>query len=184
MRIFAGESIVVVVDVQPKFMSGCLEYEKTLGRIKFLVECARELDVPVVATVQYPERMGGTEEELDNMIEGPALAKMAFSCCGNPDFLRRIKDAGAQQVILVGCETHICVCQTALDLLASGYEVFLAMDGVTSRSAEAYKLAVKRLRDAGAWVCHTESVVYEWLGEAGTDEFKTILQIVKKYPLS
>lgn len=183
MRLLPDESLVVVVDVQPKFMEGCLNYEKTLNRIKFLVECANRLEVPVVATVQYPERMGGTEEELDGMIEGPALAKMSFSCCGNQDFLQVVRDSGARQVVLVGCETHICVCQTALDLLSLGVEVYLAMDAVTSRSAEASKLTVKRLRDAGAWICHTESAVYEWMGEAGTDEFRDVLKIVKKYPL-
>lgn len=184
MKLRAEDSIVVVVDVQPKFMEGCLHYEKTLGRVKFLVECANWLEVPVVATVQYPERMGGTEEELDAMIEGPALAKLSFSCCGNEDFLMRIKNSGAMQVILVGCETQICVCQTALDLLSVGLEVYLAMDAITGRSEEATKLTVKRLRDAGAWICHTESAVYEWMEQAGTDEFRDVLKIVKKYPLS
>lgn len=183
MRLLPEESFVVVVDVQPKFMEGCLDYEKTLGRVKFLVECANRMEVSVVATVQYPERMGGTEEELDAMIDGPALAKMSFSCCGNQDFLQLLRDSGATQVVLVGCETHICICQTALELLAMGVEVYLAMDAITSRSGEANKLAVKRLRDAGAWICHTESVVYEWLGEAGTDDFRDVLKIVKKYPL-
>ncbi len=183
MRLLADESFVVVIDVQPKFMEGCLEYDKTLARVKFLVESANRLEVPVVATVQYPERMGGTEEALATMIEGPSLAKMSFSCCGNQDFLQMVRDSGARQIVLVGCETHICVCQTALDLLSMGIEVYLAMDAITSRSEEASKLAVKRLRDAGAWICHTESVVYEWLGEAGTDEFRDVLKLVKKYPL-
>lgn len=183
MKLRAEDSVVVVVDVQPKFMEGCLDYEKTLGRIKFLVESANRLEIPVVATVQYPEKMGGTEEDLDAMIEGPALAKLSFSCCGNEDFLMRIKNSGAMQVILVGCETHICICQTALDLLSVGLEVYLAMDAITSRSTEASKITVKRLRDAGAWMVHTESAVYEWMDAAGTDEFKDVLKIVKKYPL-
>lgn len=184
MKLRADESFVAVIDVQPKFMQGCLDYEKTLNRVKFLVECANRLHVPVLHTVQYPERMGGTEETLAALIGKPALAKMAFSACGNEDFLVELRDSGANQIVLAGCETHICVCQTALDLLAIGYEVFLAMDAVTGRSGEATKFAIKRLRDAGAWICHTESVVYEWMGEAGTDEFRDILQVVKSYPVS
>jgi nicotinamidase-related amidase len=179
-----NESLVVVVDVQPNFMKGCLQYEETLARIKFLVECANRLQVPVLATVQYPERMGGTEESLDELIDGVALAKLSFSCCGNEDFLQQVRDSGATQIVLVGCETHICICQTALDLLAVGVEVYLALDGITSRSEQANKIAVKRLRDSGAWVVHTESAVYEWLEAAGTDEFKDVLQIVKRYPIT
>lgn len=184
MKLRADESLVAVIDVQPNFMQGCLDYQGTLNRTKFLVECANRLEVPVLHTVQYPERMGGTEDGLAALIGKPALAKMSFSACGNEDFLVEIRDSGATQVVLAGCETHICVCQTALDLLAVGYEVFLALDAITSRSANATKTAVKRLRDAGAWVCHTESVVYEWMGEAGTDAFREVLKSVKSYPIT
>lgn len=177
-------SIVVVVDMQPTFLNGCVNHEKILNRAKFLVECAAKLEVPTVATVQYPDRMGGTEESLHEMIQGETFPKMVFSCCGSEGFQSVLESTLSQQVILVGIETHICITQTALELLEQGYEVYLAMDAITSRSEQANKIGLKRLRDAGAWVCHTESVVYEWMKSAESPAFKEVLQIVKRYPLA
>jgi len=184
MQLNAESSIVVVVDMQPTFLNGCVEHEQILNRSKFLVECAAKLEVPMVATVQYPDRMGGTEESLHALIQGETFPKMVFSCCGSEGFNAVMESTRSQQVILVGIETHICITQTALDLLEQGYEVYLAVDAISSRSAQSSKIGLQRLRDAGAWVCHTESVVYEWMKSAESPAFKEVLQIVKRYPVA
>ncbi|MDI9638810.1 isochorismatase family protein [Kamptonema cortianum] len=181
MRLESENCVLVVVDMQPTFLAGIFDAEKVLARTKFIVESANLLDVPVLATVQYPERMGGTEESLDAMIAGPTLGKMAFSCCGCEDFSHEFKQLDRGQVLLVGIETHICITQTALDLLDQGFEVFVAADAVSSRTLEANKIGFKRLRDFGCWLVHSESAVYEWMQGADHEKFRDVLGIVKKY---
>jgi nicotinamidase-related amidase len=104
---------------------------------------------------------------------------MCFSCGGSPPFLAALEATGRRQVLLCGVETHICVSQTAHDLAHAGYRVHVAADAVSSRSLEKHKLGMERIRDAGIKPCAAEAAVYEWLGEAGTAEFREILKLVK-----
>ena len=104
---------------------------------------------------------------------------MAFSALGCPEFVAALRLTGKTKVILVGFETHICISQTAHDLLSAGFEVVVCPDAVSSRSQEQHKLGMERLRDAGVVPAHTESVAYEWIGTAEHPKFKSFLQIVK-----
>lgn len=184
MTILRDQSLLAIIDMQPSFLAGCVRSEATLNRTSFLTECAQLLDVPIVATEQYPARMGGTDPELASKLAGPGLAKMAFSACGCDEFIQKVEESGKFTVILCGIETHICITQTALHLLERGLEVFVVGDAVTSRSEEANQIAFDRLRDAGAWVCHSESVVYEWMESADHPKFRDVLQLVKRYSAS
>ncbi len=175
------QSILVVVDIQPTFIKAIEGIDAALRRCKFLIECAQVLGVPSIATEQYPERMGGTHPEVLDLLDGAALPKMRFSCCGAPGFMEALERSGRKQAVLVGFETPICVCQTAHALLAAGYEVIVAEDATGSRGAEAQRITIDRLRAAGAIVAHTESIVYEWMGGADHPHFKTVLNVLKKY---
>ena len=104
---------------------------------------------------------------------------MAFSALGSSEFCETLKKTGRRQVVLVGLETHICVSQTAQGLLDLGYEVVVCPDGVSSRTREAHKLGMERIRDAGVVPAHSESIAYEWLGSADHPDFKAFLAIVK-----
>ena len=179
MKLDAADSFVTVIDVQPSFLGGIWRKEDVVARTRFLLQCANLLDVPVLATEQYPDRMGGTDREVLDLLAEKPFPKMAFSCCGSLEYMDKAESLSRSQAVLVGIETHICVTQTAFDLLEAGYEVFLAIDAVSCRTEEAHKVGVKRLRDAGAFVCHTESAVYEWMQGADHEKFREVLGFVK-----
>lgn len=172
---------LIVVDLQDSFLAPLDDRDNVLERSRFLIEVARLLQVPVIATEQYAERMGGTNASIREALgDAPSMDKLCFSSCRSDDFWNAWKALGKSQAVIVGIETHICVNQTAQDLLTRGYEVFVCEDATGSRM-NAREGALKRLRHEGAVVTHTESVTYEWLGQAGTPEFKGALQIVKRY---
>jgi len=176
-----AESLLLVIDMQPTFLDGCWQAEQVFNRSKFIVECATILGVPTVATEQNPERMGRTEPSLAALIESDPLAKLSFSCCGSSHLNDHIKALSKKQVIIVGIETHICVNQTAHHLVENGYEVIVCPDAVTARTEHRHKEGIKRLRDLGVTLAHSEAVVYEWMQSANHPKFKDVLAIVKRY---
>lgn len=107
------------------------------------------------------------------------MAKSSFSCCGEPQLVDALKASGRKQVILVGIETHVCVYQTAVDLLESGHEVIVAADAVSSRAAENKTLALEEMRSAGATVLPTESILFALLRDAADPRFKELLKLIK-----
>ncbi len=176
------DSVVVVVDMQPTFLDGCWRSGEVLERAKFLVECANLLGVPVVATEQYRERMGGTEPSLAKLIGQDTLNKLTFSCCGTAPFNNALESLNKNQAVIVGIETHICVSQTANHLVSQVQnEVIVCVDAVTARSEDRHKIGMERIRGTGVTPAHTESVVYEWLESASHPQFKDILKLVKTY---
>ena len=177
------DTLLVVVDMQEPFLRGIHDRERLLGNIRLLIEAAAIMQVPVIPTVQYAERMGGVIPEVVRALgEGNAcvpLDKICFSCAGAEGFLDGIASFGRHQILLCGVETHICVSQTALDLVHRGYQVHVAADAVSSRSLEKHKLGMERMRDSAVLPCAAEAAVYELLRQAGTPEFKAILALVK-----
>jgi nicotinamidase-related amidase len=174
-------SALIVVDLQDSFLAPIAEKDEVLRRSRVLIEIARLLGMPVIATEQYASRMGGTNASIRQALgDAPAMDKLFFSSCRSDDFWKAWEALGRNQAVIVGIETHICVNQTAQDLLTRGYEVFVCEDATGSRM-NAREGALKRLRHEGAVVTHTESVAYEWLEEAGTPEFKSALEIVKRF---
>ncbi|HEY0866131.1 MAG TPA: isochorismatase family protein [Fimbriimonas sp.] len=172
-------SALVVVDLQPSFLKAVHEADRVLHRSIFLTRIANLMGIPVVATEQYPSRMGATDPRMvPHLGAARILGKMSFSCCGCPDFTGAL--GNRHQIVLVGAETHICVCLTANDLLQRGYQVVVCPDAVSSRTLEMHKLGMERIRDAGAVPSHTETVAYEWLKTAEHAAFKEALGIVKE----
>ena len=175
-------SVVIVVDMQPTFLEGCWRSGEVLGRVKFLVEAANLLGVPVLATEQYSERMGGTDSSLAELIGGKALDKMSFSCWGVESFNTAFTSLGRKQPILVGIETHICINQTAHQLVSQVQNgVLVCVDAVTARSEDRHRIGMERIRALGVTPAHTESLVYEWMRSASHPQFKDALKLVKKY---
>ena len=173
-------SVLLVVDVQAAFLKGIHEAERVLAKATFMARVAEAMGVPVLATEQNPDRMGGTHPDLAPHVGAP-FPKMAFSCIGCEDLATALEFTGHRQAVLVGIETHICVGQTAQDLLALGYEVAVCPDGVSAGSLEAHKLGMERMRDAGVVPVHTEAVAYEWMGTADHFAFRQVLELVKRY---
>ncbi|MEZ0326694.1 MAG: isochorismatase family protein [Fimbriimonas sp.] len=174
------KSILLVIDIQEALLSSIHEIDRVVSRTSFLIKIATLLDVPIVATEQNPTKMGGTQHTIAQLI-APPLAKMSFSVCGCAEAVDAISESGRKQAILVGIETHICVSQTAHDLLARGFEVVVCPDAVSARSLERHKLGMERMRDAGVIPAHTESVAYEWLGTAEHPHFRDALKVVKDH---
>ena len=174
------DTLLVVVDMQEPFLRGIHDRERLTQNIGLLVKSAALMQVPVIPTVQYAERMGGVVPEIMQALPAPvSLDKMCFSCAGVPAFLDAVAASGRRQILLCGVETHICVSQTALDLAAHGYQVHVAADAVSSRTLEKHKLGMERMRDSAVLPCAAEAAVYELLCEAGSPEFKAVLALVK-----
>lgn len=175
----SDQALLVVVDIQPKFMAAIHESDRVVRRSLFIAKASKALDIPVLATVQNPDRMGGFDERFLPLLEGEPSAKMAFSCWNSEEFQKRVEASERTSIVLVGIETHICVTLTALDLLQAGYRVFVCPDAVSSRSMEMHKLGMERIRDSGGIASHTETLVYEWMRSAEHPRFREVLQIVK-----
>lgn len=172
---------LVVVDVQEKLCRAmdAQVLEKLTSNISILLDTAAELGLPVVATEQYVKGLGETVPALKDKLPTKSLEKMTFSCCGGEGFLETLAANERRQVILVGMETHVCVLQTALELLSNGYIVHLVCDAVMSRRKDNWKIALKTMTAAGAVLTSTESVLFQLLRVAGTEEFKKLSKLVR-----
>ena len=175
-----NEAVLIFIDVQGRLheaMDGKEELDANLAR---MIECAKLLEIPVLCTEQIPEKLGTTNEPFRSLLDGASvIAKSAFSCCGEPRFMEQLERLGRRQSILIGIETHICVYQTAIDLLESGGEVFVVADAVASRKLENKELALQAMRDAGAKVIPAETALFALLRDAADPCFKELLKLIK-----
>jgi len=147
---------------------------------KALAVLAREFSFPVLLTEQNPRGLGSTLPDLQEaLVDIRPIEKMAFSCWGEPAFQQALLATRARDILLCGMETHVCVFQTAIDLLASGKRVFLPADALCSRSPENRSLALELLRQAGAIVGCSEMFIFQMLREAGGDRFKRLSRMVR-----
>jgi nicotinamidase-related amidase len=177
------DSVLAVIDMQDSFLAPIVEKDKIVARCAFLVEIANLLEVPIVVTEQYRDRMGETTETIRRLLPLSVVRrdKLCFSSFRASGFEEELISFGRKDVVVVGIESHICVTQTALDLHFAGYRVYVCEDATGARPPDAHGIAMRRLRHAGITVTHSESVAYEWLGTAGTETFRRALEIVKRY---
>ena len=174
------KSCLLIVDVQGKLLSAMQAPERLVENCAILLKAAARLGVPVLASEQYPKGLGPTAAALARLIPaGETVEKTAFSCADVPEYVERLRGLGREQAIITGIEAHVCVLETALGLKAQGYSCFVVADGVSSRTAENKTAAIDRLRDGGVEVVTTEMVLFEWLGCAGTPEFKELSALIK-----
>ena len=177
-RLTAADSALVVVDVQDRLLAKMPTAADLIRNTAFLLDAARLLDVPAVATEQYPKGLGPTTAELARRLPEGLPAKTAFSCCGAAGFLRDLRGLGRGNVVLAGMETHVCVSHTAFDLLEAGFTVFIPVDTVASRTAIDHETAIRRLVRAGAVETTAEAVAFEWVGDAAHPHFKSLSKLV------
>jgi nicotinamidase-related amidase len=179
-RINRAKAGLVVVDIQEKFVPVIHEMQRVIQNSLRLINGAIILRVPIFATEQNRKGLGATVPEIASAIPGFApMEKSAFSCCGTPGFVEALRAKGVEDVVLCGIEAHVCVCQTSLGLPEAGFRPFVVADAISSRTPENHRLAVERMRDAGAVIVSTEMILFELLERAGTDEFKQMLKVVK-----
>jgi nicotinamidase-related amidase len=174
---------LLVIDVQERLaaaMPGDVA-SRVIRNTSILLNCAREFSLSVLVSEQYPRGLGPTAAEIKALlpVETIPAEKTAFSCCAAPTFQPLIKQLGERSVILCGIETHVCVLQTALDLLESGRRVYVAADACGSRTKQNWRTGLDLMRRAGAVIGSTEVFAFALLGGAGTEQFKRISQLVK-----
>lgn len=179
-RLTAVHGGLLVVDVQEKLVSRMSFGPLMVGNCVRLVEAARLLDVPAWSTEQYPRGLGPTVPEIARLL--PSCGeKTLFHCCQVPELVEQLHGRGVRHVTLAGIETHVCVAQTALELMKMGFQVQIPADAVASRAKIDWQFALRRLERAGAVVSTTEAVLFEWLESADHPQFKAVSTLVKNY---
>ena len=168
-------SRLLLIDFQARLMPAISESGAVLANALRLAEAARLLSVPTLRTEQYPKGLGPTLPDLAAF--GPCIEKTTFSSCGAAAFLAAI--AGDHTLVVAGCEAHVCVLQTVIDLLTLGRRVVVVADAVGTRAALSKAMALERMRDHGADIVTTEMVVFEWLQRADIPEFKAVSALIR-----
>ncbi len=180
MRIKKENTIGLVVDIQERLFPAMIHKEELLKNSRILIQGLKILRVPLVVTQQYTRGLGETMEEIRSLLPGlDFIEKNEFSCCDNPIFSEKLKNSGAKNIVIFGIEAHVCVLQTAIDLKEAGYHPIVVMDCVSSRAEKSISLAMERFRHEGIPMTSAESILFELIRRAGTDEFKSVLKHVK-----
>lgn len=179
----AENSHLILVDLQPRLLAAMPEPERAglLKSTKLLARAAGLLEIPVTATEQYPKGLGATDPEVLEALPAACrrFEKTAFSCCEAEGLRPSLEVTGRRQVVLAGVEAHVCVLQSAMDLVALGFRVFVAEDAIASRDPAHKRNAVERMRQCGVIVSNAESVVFEWLSDAAHPQFKTLSALIR-----
>jgi isochorismate hydrolase len=179
-RLKRDDSLLIIVDIQERLAVAMSEKERVVINTRHLIEASKLLNVPLLVTEQYPKGLGPTVPELKEALTmTPPIEKLTFSCCGETFFVEAVEETNRKQIILVGMETHVCVLQTCIDLLSAGYTVHVVADAICSRSDYNYRTAIEYMRDAGAVITCTETVLFQLLEKAGSEEFKAISKRIK-----
>ncbi len=180
MRIRREKTLGVVVDVQSRLLPHIHENQRIVKNMVKLIKGLKILDIPLVVTQQYTKGLGLTVPQIEEALQDyDPIEKLAFSCCGSPDFMEKITESGKNNVILMGIEAHVCVLQTAIDLAALNYQPVIIADCVSSRKPEDKAIALDRMKTEGAILSTSESILFELCEIAGTPAFKEISKLVK-----
>jgi nicotinamidase-related amidase len=173
----AEGSVVLLIDFQERLMPAIYDGETVVARAVRIAQAARMLDVPVRATEQYPAGLGPTVPPLAPYPEA-VLAKTVFSALDHPDF-PALLPIGSSEIVVAGCEAHVCVLQTVLGLLTEGHRVVLVADAVGSRDPDDKAQAIERARQDGAEIVTSEMVLFEWLRDSTHPRFREVQRLLK-----
>ncbi|MFW5931366.1 MAG: hydrolase [Desulfosalsimonas sp.] len=174
------DSMLLVIDVQGKLARAVHEADYVLSNQQKLAKGAKLFDLPVVLTEQNPKGLGATASEMQEILgDMPVFEKTAFNACLQPGFLSEIRNAARSQVLVCGIEAHVCVFQTVASLMDHGFEVHVAADSVSSRSAWNRETALQRMRQIGAVITSAEMALFELMEAAEGKKFKEFARIVK-----
>lgn len=174
------KSLLVVVDVQGKLAQLMHDKDTLFENIRILIKAAKMLDIPILWCQQCPDSLGPTVPEIAELLtDGEPINKSAFSCCGEENFNIRLNESSRQQIILCGIETHVCIYQTAFDLLRKGFYVYVIADAVSSRTFDNKQIALNRMTAGGINISCTEMTLFELLKTAGHPQFKQIAKLIK-----
>lgn len=176
----AGDTLLLVVDMQERLLEAQPASRRITWNCRRLIDAANLLEVQVAASEQVPEKLGPTAALLAERLPTSRAAKSAFSACVAPEVVTRLADSGRGRVLLCGIETHVCIAQTACDLLAGGFHVLIAADAVGSRNAIDHEIALRRLELSGALLTTTEAAMFEWCETSDRAQFRQISALAKE----
>jgi nicotinamidase-related amidase len=182
MKIERGQAVLIVIDVQDVLMKK-MDREvgkKVIQNIQTLLTFAKEMAIPILMTEQYPKGLGNTVAEIrTEMGSILPIEKVSFSCLGVVAFNNQLNHLGRKQILLTGIETHVCVLQTASDLIQEGYEVHVVADAICSRKKFDWETGLRWMEKRGAMISTTEIIAFQLLKEAGTEEFRNLSKLLK-----
>ncbi|NUN16675.1 MAG: isochorismatase family protein [Myxococcales bacterium] len=177
------DSVLLIVDAQDRLLQAFSEDSrvKIIKNARILAQSAQIMDVPIIVTEQYPAGLGHTVSELLEVLPAGQKVheKLDFSCYRSTGFSSILSDFGRKSIILLGVEAHICVLQTAIDLVNAGYLIHVAADAVGSRTNSNCEVGLSMMRDNQTVISSTETIVFQWLKRAGSDAFKKISRLVR-----
>lgn len=175
MLLSAKESLLLIVDAQEKLLPVIHHYDQVSARIRWLAEVALQLEVPLLITEQYPKGLGYSLPNLKEVVEAAeVIEKTHFSAMKEEGFAGVLEQYGKRQIVVIGMEAHVCVLQTALDIKAQGYDVFLATDCIGSRRPADKDAGIERMRDNGVNIITSEMAALEWVEKSATETFRHI----------
>jgi nicotinamidase-related amidase len=178
----APRSVLVIIDLQQRLMPAIHDGDDVLKNARLLGIAAGALGVPVIGTAQYPQGLGPNVADIDALC-GTTIAKTGFDACAEPAFLAALDDCadrdGRDELIVAGCEAHVCVLQTVLGLLARKRKVRLVADAVGSRRPFNRQMALERAQAAGAQLVTAEMVLFEWLRDSRHPQFRELMKLIK-----
>ena len=174
------QTLLLLIDIQGKLAELMHGKEDLYQNLRRITMGAKALNLPILWLEQIPEKMGPTITELRELLptEQP-IPKKSFSCCGEPAFMSKLQATGRKQVMLAGIEAHVCVFQTAADLLQLGYEVHVVADAVSSRTPSNRQTGLDRIRNAGGEITSVESALFELTRTAEHPAFRDLLKIIR-----
>ncbi|GLR65189.1 hydrolase [Marinospirillum insulare] len=177
MLLNASNSLLLVIDIQSRLAPSIDKGSSVINNSCWLIEVAKELNIPVRATEQYPQGIGESVPPIkDRLKTEEILQKMHFSALKEDKIKEHLANLNRKQIVMVGTEAHVCVFQTAADLLANGYQVYLVEEAVGSRKTKDKELALERLKQMGAQIICREMAAFEWLEKSGTDTFRKVVK--------
>jgi hypothetical protein len=175
-----GQTVLLLIDVQGRLAQVMHGRDHLFNSLEILIQGMNILGVPVLWMEQIPEKLGPTIDPLKQHLTGQKpIAKNAFSCCGEPAFMDEFNRLGRPQVVLTGIETHVCICQTGIDLMQQGCQVQVVADCVSSRTKENKEIGLQRLVHAGAQMTSVEMLLFELMKAAQGEKFRQVVQLIK-----
>ncbi|WP_372006869.1 hydrolase [Tistrella mobilis] len=176
----ADADLLVVIDLQARLMPAISGGEAAVADAGRLIDGARALGIPVLATEQYPQGLGPTVDVIrDRLDPSEIVSKITFSSWNEHAFRDRVIASGRRRLVVCGTEAHVCVLQTVLDAARAGFQLAVVADAVASRAPASKALALDRMARHGVEIVSTEMVLFEWLGRAGDDRFKAVLPLIR-----
>ncbi len=171
---------LVIVDVQGKLAELMDGKDTVLANIEILIKAAKALDLGIIWCQQYPKALGPTVPQIAELLTGnDPIDKFSFSCCGHDEFNDKLKELRPRQIILCGIEAHVCIYQTAADLLDTDYEVHVIADAISSRTPANKEIAIRRMDADGVIISSTEMTLFELLRTAKHEKFKELAKLIK-----